>query len=328
MDTAAFSKLKECLTSAPILALPDWSMPFIVDTDASDFGIDTVLSQCQEDGKEHVISYASRLLTKPECNYCVTQKELLAVVTFLHHFRQYLIGAPFVIRTALTWLQNFKSPEGQLARWLEKLQEYQFTIVHRPGLRHNNADALSRLPSRQCGRQAEDIIASISSPTVSGGYSSDELQQMQLDDKYLEGLLQAKESSQKPSQDYSRSQSLQYRRLYQQWDQLVVREGVLWRYYAQPDEKMSWLQLIVPKSLRSDIVKEAHQGISGGHLGQEKTLNQIKQQFYWPGYFNDVRNWCASCRSCTTWKPLPPHHMHQWGQSPQATLCRLLQQIC
>ena len=137
----AFSKLKEFLTSAPILALPDWSKPFIVDTDASDFGIGAVLSQCQEDGKEHVISYASRLLTKPERNYCVTRKELLAVVTFLHHFRQYLIGAPFVIRTdhgALTWLQNFKSPEGQLARWLEKLQEYQFTIVHRPGLKHTN----------------------------------------------------------------------------------------------------------------------------------------------------------------------------------------------
>ena len=193
----AFSKLKECLTSAPILALPDWSKPFIVDTDASDFGIGAMVSQCQEDGMDHVISYASGLLTKPERNYCVTRKELLAVVTFLHHFRQYLIGAPFVIRTdhgALTWLQNFKSPEGQLARWLEKLQEYQFTIVHRPGLRRNNADALSRLPCQQCGRQAEDIIASISSPTVSGGYSSDELRQMQLDDKCLEGLLQAKES--------------------------------------------------------------------------------------------------------------------------------------
>ena len=123
----------------------------------------------------------------------------------------------------------------------------------------------------------EDIIASISSPTVSAGYSSDELQQMQLDDRCLEGLLQAKESSQKPSQDYSRSQSPEYRRLYQQWDKLVVCEGVLWRYYAQSNEKMSWLQLIVPKSLRSDIVKEAHQGISSGHLGQEKTLNRIKQ---------------------------------------------------
>ena len=78
----------------------------------------------------------------------MTQKELLAVVTFMKHFRQFLIGHHFTIRTdhgALTWLQNFKSPEGQLARWLENLQGYQFTIVHRPGRKHNNVDALSRL---------------------------------------------------------------------------------------------------------------------------------------------------------------------------------------
>ena len=128
--------MKQHLTSAPLLALPDWSRPFIVNTDASDTGIGAILSQVQADGEEHVVSYASRLLTKAERNYCVTRKELLAVVTFLHHFRQYLIGAKFIIHTghgALIWLQSFKSPEGQLARWLEKLQEFDFTIVHRPG---------------------------------------------------------------------------------------------------------------------------------------------------------------------------------------------------
>ena len=93
-----------------------------------------------------MVTYASRVLSKQERNYCVTRKELLPVVTFLQHFKQYLIGSPFTIRTdhsTLTWLQNFKQPEGQLARWLEKLQEFQFTIVHRPGKAHGNADALS-----------------------------------------------------------------------------------------------------------------------------------------------------------------------------------------
>ena len=79
---------------------------------------------------------------------------------------------------------------------------------------------------------------------------------MQLDDKCLGGLLKAKKSSQKPAQDHARSQSQEYRRLYQQWDQFVVHEGVLWRYYAQPNEKISWLQLIV-KSLRSDMMKSS-----------------------------------------------------------------------
>ena len=72
----AFVKLKNFLTTAPILALPDWNKPFIMDTDASETGIGAVLCQCDSDGTEHVIAYASRLLTKPERNYCVTRKEL------------------------------------------------------------------------------------------------------------------------------------------------------------------------------------------------------------------------------------------------------------
>jgi len=84
----AFDHLKRCLTSAPILVLPDWSKPFIVDTDASDSGIGAVLSQLDDNRIEYVVCYASRLLSKAERNYCVTRKELLAVVTFLEHFRQ------------------------------------------------------------------------------------------------------------------------------------------------------------------------------------------------------------------------------------------------
>ena len=120
---------------------------------ASDVGMGGVLSQIGDDGQERVVAYGSKLLTKAERNYCVTRKELLAVVTFTDLFRPYLLGKEFTVRTdhaSLTWLRNFKSPTGQLARWLEKLSEYQFNIVHRKGRKHCNADALSRLPCRQC----------------------------------------------------------------------------------------------------------------------------------------------------------------------------------
>ena len=72
--------------------LPQSSQPFIIDTDASDTGIGAILSQVDAEGVEHMDAYASRILTKAEWNYCVTRKELLAVVTFLQHFRQYLLG--------------------------------------------------------------------------------------------------------------------------------------------------------------------------------------------------------------------------------------------
>jgi transposase InsO family protein len=144
----AFEVLKEAMTSTPILAMPTDDDDFVLDTDASDHAIGAVLSQ-KQGGVERVIAYASRALDKREQNYCVTRKELLAVVHFLGYFKQYLLGRQFVIRTdhaALTWLRHTPDPIGQQARWLERMEEYQFIIEHRPGTRHGNADALSRRP--------------------------------------------------------------------------------------------------------------------------------------------------------------------------------------
>ena len=148
----AFEELSQRLTSAPVLAYPDFSKPFILDTDASETGIGAVLSQVDTEGRERVVAYGNCLLMKPERRYCVTRRELLAVVTFVRQYRSYLTGRQFLLRTdhgSLTWLRNFREPEGQLARWLERLQELDFEIVHRQGKWHTNADALSRLPCQQ-----------------------------------------------------------------------------------------------------------------------------------------------------------------------------------
>ena len=174
----AFDHLKQCLTSASTLVMPDWSSLFTIDTDTSDTGIGSVLSQTDDAGTEHVITYASQLLSKMKCNYCTTRKELLAVITFLQHFRQYLLGCPFTVQRdhgVLTWVQGFKNPESQLACWPEKLQEYHFNIVHRPGKKHMNADALSRLPCQQCGRNShtsDTQVAMLMSGNMSCGYTS------------------------------------------------------------------------------------------------------------------------------------------------------------
>ena len=93
----AFDNLKQSLTSAPVLAHPDYNKPFILDTDASQTGIGAVLSQVQDDGCERVIAYASKTLSRQERHYCVTRLELLAVVTFVHNFRPYLLGRKFLL---------------------------------------------------------------------------------------------------------------------------------------------------------------------------------------------------------------------------------------
>lgn len=150
----AFQTMKERLTTSPILAYPQIGVPFVLDTDASNYGIGAVLSQ-EKEGKEVVVAYASRTLSKVEQNYCVTRRELLAIVVFLKHFRHYLYGHDVLVRTdhgALRWLMNFKNPEGQVARWLEVISQYRLTLEHRPGRVHSNADGLSRRPCSQCGR--------------------------------------------------------------------------------------------------------------------------------------------------------------------------------
>ena len=100
----AFDHLRKCLMTTPILAFPDHSRHFMLDTDASDTGIGAILSQVQDDGGEAVIAYASRSLSRQEQRYCVTRRELLAVVEFIHHFRQYLLGVHFTSeQTMVPW---------------------------------------------------------------------------------------------------------------------------------------------------------------------------------------------------------------------------------
>ncbi|GFQ66102.1 RNA-dependent RNA polymerase 1 [Trichonephila clavata] len=134
----AFNSLKAALTSFPILVYPDPEKQFILDTDASHESVGAVLSQ-EINGQEHVIAYWSKCLLKPERNYCVTRKELLAIVKAVENFHSYLYDRKFLLRTdhaSLAWLLNFKNTEGQIARWIQKLEEYDFEIKHRKGSLH------------------------------------------------------------------------------------------------------------------------------------------------------------------------------------------------
>ena len=141
--------------TAPVLSYPKYDEgTFILDTDASLFGIGCVLSQMQQN-EERVIAYGSKTLSKSQRRYCTTYRELLAVVTFVKEFRHYLWGRHFIIRTdhsSLVWIKNFKEPEGTLARWLTVLDTYDYEIQFRQGAHHGNADAMSRLRPKVCKR--------------------------------------------------------------------------------------------------------------------------------------------------------------------------------
>ncbi len=142
-----FQRLKQLLCSAPILAYPNFGKEFVLQTDASDYGVGAVLSQLDDLGNEKVIAYASKALSPREQKYSTTEKEAFAVVFGTAHFRVYLLGRHFKLITdhnALRWLHTMEA-KGRLARWIMDLQEFDFSVVHRAGRIHNNADALSRL---------------------------------------------------------------------------------------------------------------------------------------------------------------------------------------
>ena len=146
--TESFNQLKKLLTTAPVLARPDFSKEFILVTDASKLGLGCVLTQLDDDGKEHPIIFASRGLRSGEPNYAPTKLECLAIVWAVKMFRPYLLGKKFTIITdhsALTGLLKTSNPTGIIARWIIILTEYEFEIKYRPGRINESADFLSRL---------------------------------------------------------------------------------------------------------------------------------------------------------------------------------------
>ncbi|GBN62197.1 Retrovirus-related Pol polyprotein from transposon 297, partial [Araneus ventricosus] len=256
----SFNSLKQALTSSPILTYPRTDKDFILDTDASNEGIGAVLSQ-NIGNEERVIAYFSKSLGKPERNYCVTRKELLAIVKSIEHFHHYLYGRKFLLRTdhaSLRWLLNFKEPEGQIARWIQRLQEYDFEIQHRKGTSHGNADALSRRPCKESCKQCtnaekkfgmeRDISVKVVTTTTVDPWSSCEIQKAQLEDPAIKPILEKKlNSAERPSWQEIAPESPATKRYWALWDSLYLKDGVLYRKWESDDGNSCRWQLILPK---------------------------------------------------------------------------------
>jgi hypothetical protein len=144
----AFDALKRALVGAPILVCPDFKKPFYLDVDWSTKGVGAILSQ-REDRLERVVAYASKGLTEVQKKFHPMEGECYALIWGIMHFRQYLHQTHFILKTdhkPLEWLATVSNANGRRGCWIDMLQDFCFKIVHRPGLRHGNVDALSRNP--------------------------------------------------------------------------------------------------------------------------------------------------------------------------------------
>ncbi|KFD51373.1 hypothetical protein M513_07778 [Trichuris suis] len=254
------------------------------------------------------VTTASALtLSKPERNYCATRRELLSLVWAVEQFRPYLYGVKFTVRTdhnCLIWLKNFKEPQGQVARWMERLAEFDMVIEHRPSKRHSNADAMSRRPCGQCAdgperisqlRQAGGVAAAVA--INSGEVSMPEMEQCQTETSDTSTVLNWIRSASWPGKCPAGA-GLELRSFWRQKRSLVIRDGLLCRIRQARAWKPETFQVVVPWKLRNNVLTMLHDSAVGGHFGARRTLEKARQRFYWPGMKKDATLWCRRCHRC------------------------------
>ena len=299
----AFNKLRQTLVEATTLAYPRFGPgdpPFVLDADASGVGLGAVLSQPDKDGKERPIAFASRFLNSAERRYGSTKCELLGMVWAVKHFRCYLLGREFLIRTDHRALQHwgrFKDPPAIIARWLEFLAEFQFSVQYRQGRAHANADGLSRC------KEKPEVVAAVAtttpvipSPFVQRrDWSHTNWAQAQSEDGDISQMGKwLAESAEDPDLNGTSPALHAYWRGRQLF---LVKEGVVYRRWLNAETLESRLQILVPTKLRPEVLIEYHD--MAGHAGVRRTYEQLHRRFYWHGMKRDVQDWVASCVSCS-----------------------------
>ncbi|KAM2917125.1 hypothetical protein FF1_045965 [Malus domestica] len=284
------------LTSAPIIRPPDWSIPFELMCDASDYALGAVLGQ-RKDKQPHVIYYASRTLNDAQLNYSTTEKELLAVVFALDKFRSYLLGTKVIIYTdhaALKYLLTKKEAKPRLIRWMLLLQEFDIEIRDKKGSENVVADHLSRLVHE------EEVVP------IPETFPDEQLMSIEVNMPWYADLVNYLASKVIPS-EFNKNQrdKLKYDARNYVWD-----DPYLWKYCSD-----QIIRRCVHDSEIQSILNFCHTYACGGHFGTQRTARKVLEcGFYWPTIFKDARTFCIACDRCQRTGNIGPKD--QMPQSP------------
>ncbi|CAN6726820.1 unnamed protein product [Malus baccata var. baccata] len=280
----AFNKLKDLLTSAPIITAPDWTIPFELMCDASNYTVGVVLGQRRKK-LPHVIYYASRTLNDAQLNYATTEKELLAVVFALEKFRSYLIGAKVIVysnHSALKYLLSKKEAKPRLIRWVLLLQEFDLEILDKKGRENVVADHLSRLVNA-----STDEVDSL---PLQESFSDEQLLAVTHQVPWYADIANYLASGEIPSKfSYQQRKKFIFTVKHYFWD-----EPYLFKHCQD-----QIIRRCVPLEEQESILKFAHHYACGGHFGPRRTATKILHSgFFWPSLFKDAYLCCHACDKC------------------------------
>ena len=337
----AFENLKTMCVSTPILAYPNYQLPFTLHTDSSTDGLGAVLYQ-KQDGKLRVIAYASRSVSKAEANYPAHKLEFLALKwAVCEKFHEYLYGSkPFEVFTdnnPLTYVLTSAKLDACGQRWVAKLANYNFSIKYRCGASNTEADALSRIKWPEAlsenvdidnGRMDTHVINAIlagavtKSSLIESVSCNAEIIPTELDkdtgklsdinwtkeqglDPNLGVIIRLIEFGQLTKRKLQGKDSSEVKSFLRNRKSLKLVKDVLYRksYSDNSTSKKTLWQLVVPKLFRGRALLGCHDDV--GHQGILRTLSLLRERFYWPGMQEEATQHVLKCSRCLRRKTPP-----------------------
>ncbi|KAF1329279.1 Retrovirus polyprotein, partial [Globisporangium splendens] len=285
---ACFEELKRRLSSPPVLKLPDFTKPFGIRMDASNFAVGGVLFQ-KEGGLEYPIAYTGRKMKAAELNYPVREQELLAIMHALRVWRVYLLDRPFLVETdhkSIETILTQKTTNRRVARWFNELAEFQPQFKWIPGESNDVADALSRNPDFEHNAaqvslselldaaQNREIVASVKATTTP-----------------LKTLINKRYSSDQRLQDILKKlKNEEVVPKYSSHDELL--------YYQTKEDEAPRLVIPDDEDLKNRVAYENHDVVTAGHPGYFKTYVAVQKKYYWPRMYKFIKRYVNTCELC------------------------------
>jgi RNase H-like domain found in reverse transcriptase/Integrase zinc binding domain/Reverse transcriptase (RNA-dependent DNA polymerase) len=285
-----FDTMKKQFTEELVLLMPDQSKPFQIESDTSKVATGAVLPQLDLNGDRHPVAFLSKTFSETERKYEIYDRELLGIIRALKEWRHYIQGSGHTMTVYsdhknLTYFQMAQKLNDRQARWLLYLSGFDLKLIHLPGTKMVQSDALSRQPDYRMDERMEEEDKVVLPDNLFINLLDTELQERILNGKELD--LDVKNAIETLMEEGPTS---------------LKNDLQDWKIEEIDGQKTIFFKgkNYIPKDLelRQDIVKMYHDHEMAGHPGELETYNGIRQNYWWPGLRAFVKNYVQGCGIC------------------------------